>query len=352
MPLVPPSVLRDFAGRLLRAAGANAEEAQTVAESLVGANLRGLDSHGVMRLTQYVDSINRGEMTPGATLTILRETPAMLACDGNGGFGMVLGRDLTARLIDKARTVGVGCGTLRAAGHLGRMGEYAEQAATAGMAALIFANIHGSPPRVAPPGGTQARLGTNPLCLGFPDGEQGPFVLDFGTSATAEGKVRVAKLAGKQVPPGWLLDAQGNPTTDPNTLYADPPGTILPMGGDQAYRGFGLALLIDLFCTGLSGAAAADGPPMPRGNAAVFVLISPEHAAGFEHVRHTARRLEAEMRTVPRRASVESIMLPGDPERQTAATRSQTGIELDAGNWAALTKLAATLSVAVPALSD
>ena len=351
MPTVSPHVLRDFAARLLTAAGATADEAAIVAQSLVGANLRGLDSHGVMRLAQYVDSIHRGEMQTGVGLTVLHETPAMLACDGNRGFGMVLGRDLTARLIDKANAVGVGCGTLRMAGHLGRMGEYAEQAAAAGMASLIFANIHGAPPRVAPPGGTQARLGTNPLCLGFPGGVEGPFVLDFGTSATAEGKVRVAKLAGKPVPPGWLLDADGNPTTDPNTLYANPPGSILPMGGDQAYRGFGLALLIDLFCTGLSGAAAAGAGPMPRGNAAVFLVISPEHAAGFEHVRHTARRLETEMRNVPRRPGVESILLPGDPERHTAAARTAAGIDLDPGNWTALTDLAASLQVAAPELA-
>src|SRR3569832_2672014 len=140
-------------------------------------------------------------------------------------------------------------------------------AAAQKMAAIVCANTHGAAPRVAPVGGKRPRLGTNPLCIGMPGGKEGPFVMDFGTSATAEGKVRVKKIAGQPVPLGWILDPDGKPTTDPNQLYGDPPGTILPMGGDQAYKGFGLAFMIELLAGGLSGGPCAfPNPPAPVGN--------------------------------------------------------------------------------------
>lgn len=349
MPLISEQVLRTFAERILVASGALPQEAAVVAESLVEANLRGYESHGVMRLPQYVESIRAGEIRPGATLSIAHETPAMLTGDGGWGFGQVLGRDLTDRLIAKAKVVGVGCGTLRNSSHIGRLGEYAERAAVAGMVSFVLANTHGGAQRVAPVGGIRPRLGTNPLCMGVPGGKDGPFVLDFGTTVTAEGKVRVAKIAGRPVPDGWLLDADGNPTTDPNALYGDPPGTILPMGGAQAYKGFGLAFLIELFCSGLSGApCASEKPTGPKGNAAFFLVVSPEHAAGASHLFDEAGRLEEYVRGVPRKAGVAEITLPGDPERRAVAARRARGIEFDEGNWAALMKLAATLGIAAP----
>lgn len=349
MPLISADELNRFACQLLEAGGASPPEAETVAKSLVEANLRGYDSHGVMRLPQYIDSIKSGEIRPGSKLSVVHETPAMLACDGGWGFGQVLGRELTQKLIAKAKTVGVGTGTLRNSSHIGRLGEYAEMAAAEGMVSIVLANTHGGAQRVAPVGGIRPRLGTNPLCMGSPGGKDGPFILDFGTTVTAEGKVRVSKIAGKQVPEGWLLDCDGNPTCDPNTLYADPPGTILPMGGTQAYKGFGLAFLIELFCSGLSGApVVCEKPTGPKGNAACFIIISPEHAAGVTHLLDEAQCLESYVRSVPRRADVSEITLPGDPERRMVEARSQQGLEFDEGNWSALTNLATTLGVATP----
>ncbi len=349
MPRVSDASLRSFAQALLITGGALPEEAAIVAESLVEANLRGYESHGVMRLPQYIDSVRSGEIRPGAKLSIAHETPAMLTCDGGWSFGQVLGRDLTSRLIDKAKVIGVGCGTLRQSSHVGRLGEYAEMAAEAGMVSFVLANTHGGAQRVAPVGGIRPRLGTNPLCMGCPGGKEGPFVLDFGTTVTAEGKVRVHKIAGKTVPDGWLLDCEGNPSNDPSCLYADPPGTILPMGGSQAYKGFGLAFLIELFCSGLSGAPVASEKPVgPKGNAAFFLIVSPEHAAGTSHLSDQTRLLEDYVRGVARRADVAEITLPGDPERRAVNERRKNGIEFDEGNWSALTTLATSLGVAAP----
>jgi uncharacterized oxidoreductase len=204
---------------------------------------------------------------------------------------------------------------------------------------------------VAPVGGKRPRLGTNPLCIGMPGGKDGPFVLDFGTSATAEGKVRIKRIAGEPVPEGWILDHDGKPTTDPNQLYGNPPGSILPMGGPQAYKGFGLAFMIEMLCSGLSGApcAHADAPP-PVGNSAWFAVLAPNHFAGVEHLQCQVSALEAYVRGVPLIAGVTSITLPGDPERNVLAQRRQSGIPIDDGNWRALAELAQELNVDVPQL--
>jgi hydroxycarboxylate dehydrogenase B len=349
MPQLKAESLTTFAKNLFVAAGVSMREAQIVAQSLIGANLRGYDSHGVMRIPFYVAAIRDGRVVPGATLKIERETPAALACDGGWGLGQVLAHDLIDLLVAKAGKVGVACGTLRRAAHIGRVGEYAEQAAAAGMVSILCANSHGSGQRVAPVGGIAGRLGTNPISVGFPNGKDGPFILDFGTSATAEGKVRVKRIAGESVPMGWILDSEGNPTTDPNKLYANPAGTILPMGGDQAYKGFGLAFMIEMLAGALSGGQCSfPGAPPPVGNDALFIVLNPAHFGGTDHLRTQVGILEPFVRETPRRANCDAIILPGDPERKLMAQRLEQGIPLDEGNWTELTKLAAELKVSVP----
>lgn len=351
MPIVSEATLREFAQNLFRAGGADEEESQIVADSLVGANLRGHDSHGVMRIPFYLARVKEGALNSGARLTIEREAASAIVADGGWGFGQVISRELMRRLIDKAAQTGIACGTLRRSAHIGRLGEYAEMAAEKSMAAVICANTHGAAQRVAPVGGKRPRLGTNPLCIGMPGGKDGPFVLDFGTSATAEGKVRVKKIAGQPVPEGWILDPDGRSTTDPNQLYGDPPGTILPMGGTQAYKGFGLAYMIEMLCGGLSGGACAHpNPPPPIGNCATFIVIDPDLFAGFSHMAAEVSQLEDYVRNAPCVEGVNEITLPGDPERRILSERRAQGIPLDDGNWTALVKLAEELGVDIPSV--
>ncbi|MAT16003.1 MAG: dehydrogenase [Planctomyces sp.] len=334
--------------RLLLAAGADEEEADVVSRSLVEANMYGHDSHGVMRLPFYIDRMQQGVLKQGSRLQIVNETESAIVADGGWGFGQVIARDLMERLITKADATGVASGSLRQSAHIGRLGEYAAMATDLGKIAIICANNHGAIQRVAPVGGTRPRLGTNPLCIGVPGGEEGAFILDFGTSATAEGKVRVKKIAGEQVPDGWILDSNGQPTNDPDKLYEDPPGSILPMGGLQAYKGFGLAFMIEMIASGLAGAPCAQpNAPTPLGNAAWFLVISPEKMAGSEHLMSEVRDLEAYVRSVPKADGVKEITLPGDPERKTYNERKANGIPLDAGNWNALVTLAEKLQVEV-----
>lgn len=348
MPTIPADQLHGFATELLTAGGLGADEAKLVARSLVGANLRGHDSHGVMRIPSYLEACAKGEVIPGAPLTPIRQGPGIFVGDAHWGFGQTQAQRLTHMLVDMARQHGTAMGTLIHSSHVGRLGEYCEMASEAGMVSMLMVNTHGHARRVAPPGGKAPRLGTNPLAIGSP-APGGPLVLDFGTSATAEGKVRVKRIAGQTCPDGWLLDSEGKPTNDPKSLYADPPGSILPMGGDQAYKGFGLGLMVEIFAGALSGGVCIREVPINQNGNCVFMqVIDPEQLGGAAHFAREVRGLCEFVRGCPRVEGVSEILLPGDPERHMLAQRAESGIPLDDGNWAQLVQLAERLAVAVP----
>ena len=349
MPTVPAAELTAFARQLFEAANVPADEAATVANSLVDANLCGHDSHGVLRVPQYVGFIREGKYRPGAPLEILNETPAVLAADAGWGLGQVQAHRLLDQIIPKAKALGIAAGSLRHSGHTGRLGEYAERAAAENLALFATVNSHGAGRRVTPPGGTEGRISTNPICLGVPtDGP--PVVLDFGTSVAAEGKVRSYFQKGEPTPEGWLLDAAGQPTTDPAVLYTDPRGTILPFGGVQTYKGFGLGLLLDLLAGGLSGGRSShpEAPLAGVGNTAVFTLFDPAAFGGVDHFLKETTGLTGFVRGCPPADPAKPITLPGDPERLTKEDRLRTGIAIPDGTWALLRTTADELGVAVP----
>ena len=348
MPNFSAGSLTDFATRLLSAGGIGRDEAELIADSLVGANLRGHDSHGVMRIPSYLDLLAKDEVVAGAPLEPLRESESIYVGDAHWGFGQTQAQRLTRKLSEMATASGLALGTLVRSSHVGRLGEYCEMAAAAGFVSMMMVNTHGHARRVAPPGGKAPRLGTNPLAIGAP-APGGPLVLDFGTSATAEGKVRVKRIAGQTCPDGWLLDSEGKPTNDPRTLYGTPPGTILPMGGDQAYKGFGLGLMVEVLTGALSGGVCIRETPINQnGNCVFLLIIDPGHVGGAEHFAREIAGLTEFVRGCPRIEGVEEILLPGDPERRTLAQRTAGGIPLDDGNWNELVKLAGKLSVTVP----
>jgi uncharacterized oxidoreductase len=340
--------LTRFSTDLLAAGGLSREEAQLVATSLVDANLRGHDSHGVMRIPYYLDRVRKGEVFPDAEFEVLKETPSILTVDAHWGFGQTQARRLTERVIDKAKATGVGVGTIIHCSHIGRLGEYCEMATAANLVAMMTVNNHGAIHRVAPPGGTAPRLSTNPLAVGIPNGKT-PIVIDFCTCVVAEGKVRVKRIAGQPCPDGWILDSHGRPTNDPNDLYADPPGTILPMGGNQTYKGFGLSLMVEILSGALSGGVCAREVPInPIGNCVFLLVLDPDKFGGSEHFAREVSSLVDFIRGCPRIEGVEEITLAGDPERQVMARRKAEGITIDEGNWTQLRTLAKQLGVVLP----
>ena len=334
MPTFFAQPLIAFTQSLFESAGLPVADAMVVARSLVDANLCGHDSHGVMRVPQYLDCLKKGTYKPDAPLTTMNETPAILAADANWGLGQVQAYRLLDRLLPKAKALGVAAGTLRSCGHIGRLGEYAEFAAKENMALFAAVNSHGSGRRVAPPGGTEGRISTNPICMGAPTSSE-PVVIDFGTSAAAEGKVRAQYQKQQQCPEGWLIDNSGVPTTDPAVLYNEPRGSLVPFGGTQAYKGFGLGLLVDLLCGGLSGGACSNPAfPLPGAcNAAVFILLNPALFGGVDHFLKESDGLSTYVRSCPTAAGVPAILLPGDPERNAKSRRLVEGIPIPDGTW-------------------
>ena len=353
MPTIQANQLEQFARDLLSAGGATDEEAALTAAGLVSANLCGYDSHGVMRIPYYVGALAAGEVCSQAEWNVLRESATHLVVDANWGFGHVAAQRLVGRLVEIAKTSGTGIGTMLQCGHIGRLGQYAEEMAEAGLVSMLMVNSHGAVHRVAPPGGKASRLATNPICIGVPhhtsDGAE-PLVLDFSTSTTAEGKVRVKWIAGEAAPDGWLIDNEGQPTNDPSVLYeSKPPGAILPFGGPQAYKGFGLSLMIDIFCGALSGGLVSrEKAESPKGNCVFMLVLDPAHFGGAAHFAAEVQQLAQFVRDCPRAAGVDRILLPGDPERAMRKQRIENGISLDDGNWQKLIELAEQLGVPVP----
>ncbi len=350
MPTIEKDPLERFAASLLVKGGATEQEAACVARSLVASDLRGYASHGVMRIPFYIDMLAGGTIVSGAPVTVLVQSPVHVVADGNWGFGRVQAGWLLDQLLERLAHSAIAVGTLMHSGHIGRLGEYCELAAQHNYVSMMMVNSHGAAVRVAPPGGKAARLSTNPLAIGVCHRDE-PLILDFSTSATAEGKVRVKKIAGQPVPDGWLIDHQGRPTNDPNVLYSDPPGAIVPMGGPQAYKGFGLGLMIEILTGALSGGVTAGPVVYPqKGNCVFLLLLDPAQFGGADHFASELNQLVDYTRSCPRVDGVDRILLPGDPERETLAWRRKQGIPLDQQNWQSLVKLAERLDVPVPAV--
>lgn len=328
--------LRRLAARILAAAGSSPEEARKVAARLIDANLAGHDSHGAIRVPQYVDQVRAGTIVPNRHAEVVRETATVTVLDGHHGYGQIVGEQAVQAAIDKAARHGIALSALRNAAHLGRLGDWAEMAAAAGMASLHFVNATGIPLRVVPHGGRDGRGTTNPIAMGVPVGDGPPVILDFATSATAEGKVRVARNKGVQIPPDCLVDAEGRPTTDPNQLYTDPPGNLLPFGGAvSGHKGGALWLMVDLLAGGFTGGGCSRPPETtPRFSSNMLsIVIAPAAFAEADGLAGELRRYVDFVKSSRPRAPGGEVLLPGEPERRARAEREANGIPIDPTTW-------------------
>jgi uncharacterized oxidoreductase len=332
VPAAAPEALERLIAAVLEAAGASRPAARIVAESLVLANLKGVDSHGIIRLPQYVDEIEAGLTRPDAQPAVELHG-AIAAVSGNRGFGQVAARAASDHACTLAREHGIGLATLSGVCHVGRLGEYVERAAASGLVAIAFCNT--GPGRVVPFGGAEPLLGTNPVAYAFPGG----LVADFSTSATAEGRVRAALQAGSAIPEGLIVDASGAPSTDPSDLYAG--GALLPAGGQ---RGTALALLAELLGGVLAGAGTASTGDEP-GNGLVVVAIDPGRLGPPAGLEERVARVIRALRGVRPAAGVERVLAPGDLEADTVTRRRREGIPIPDGTWSAVLAVAARYGV-------
>src|ERR1700759_4191922 len=210
MPVVQAALLTRIGTALLKAAGASDEEASAVAVGCVNANLAGHDSHGIIAVPTYIDRVKAGHIVPGAPWTIVQESPTTTVIDGHWGFGFHVNAKAMAMTIEKAKTANVAACTVFRQSHVGRVAAYPMMAMRAGMIGIAAADSGRSPKHVAPFGGREARLGTNPISIAVPSDLEAPFYLDMSTAAVASGKIMLAVSRGEQIPTGWIVDSEGH----------------------------------------------------------------------------------------------------------------------------------------------
>lgn len=340
--------LVQVAAAIFEASGSSDQEAIKIATRLVDANLTGHDSHGVIRIPQYIENVKAGTLKPNQTAAVVSDSGAVVVLDGGFGYGQIVGEQTVDAAIAKARAQGIGMAALRNSGHLGRIGDWAARVADAGMVSINFVNATGHRLMVVPHGGIEPRGSTNPIAIGMPVQGEAPVILDFATSAVAEGKVRVARNKGTFLPPDCLLDPEGEPTTDPNELYADPPGSLLPFGAAiTGHKGGGLWLMADLLAGALSAGGCSrtpDAKAQLRSNM-LSIAIDPAGFADQSALGAEVKRYVDFIKSTRPRDPAAPVMVPGEPERKTHALRSASGINVDPETWTQI--LAAGHSVGV-----
>lgn len=341
MPTFSADQLTAFASQIFQAAGTPPSTADLVAASLVESNLVGHDSHGVVRVVQYLASIESGQLDPKAEPTVAQETSVIALIDAHSGFGQVAAHFAMRTAIDKGRQHGLAAAGLVDCGHVGRMGEWVEMAAAEGLIGLAFCNGGGGRGIVAPFGGTQRILGTNPIAAAIPLAQRAPVVLDFATSAVAEGKVRIARNSGKSIPEGWILDKEGRPSTHPADLYDG--GVILPAAG---HKGFGLSLLVEFMGGLLTGSGCPALGMAPR-NGVLFIVLNVDAFRPLIDFTAEGDAMVAAIKGVKPATGFDEVLLPGEPEARTAAHRRQHGIPLDDMTWSQLVEAASARGVSL-----
>jgi LDH2 family malate/lactate/ureidoglycolate dehydrogenase len=342
---IPARQLRSFTAAVLVAVGVPGEDARLVADSLVAADLWGHQSHGVLRLSWYVNRIRAGVMAAVTTPETVADTGALAVVDGHDGVGQVLAAFAAREAVARAREHGVGVVAVRNSNHFGTAAYFTRMAARDGCVAILTTNAS---PAMAPWGGRRKTVGTNPWSVAAPVGRHGVMVMDLANTAVARGKVYLARQRGESIPAGWALDADGAPTTDPGAAIA---GVILPMAG---HKGYAIALMMDVLSGVLTGSAfgaAVGGPYQVERRSGCGHLFIALDVAAFGDPDGFARRMEqlvAEVKSVPLAQGFDEVLFPGELEARAAREHLEQGLSLPRQTLDDLRELAA--STGVPAL--
>lgn len=329
MPIVQAAALTKITAAILQAAGAPADYADAVARHLVDANLAGHDSHGVLRAPHYVRQIDQGQLIPDARPQVVEETASMAQIDGHWTFGQVIVKFGAELAIEKAREGGMALATMYRSGHTGRLGAYAEMAARAGMASMIWDGCIGGPKSIVVPlNGSGRKIGANPIAMGLPSQNYGPVILDFATSISAAGKVMVAQAKGEPLPGEWIVDAQGRPTDDPHQLQAG--GALRPMGLPAVgHKGYALAMMVGLL--GMMASMRSDDR-LPDGNRWGTVLLVID-ISRFGPTELFQAQVDQAIEYVKANPLEGEVLYPGEIEARQRRRRLADGIELPGPTW-------------------
>ena len=338
MPRIAADRLRDVAAALLQGAGAGADEAKTVARYSVAANLAGHDSHGVIQIPTYIERMGQGHIVPGAPFEVLRETDTTLVVDGHWGFGYVVAERAMKLTIEKARSHNVAAATVHRQSHIGRVAAYPLLAAQAGMIALMTADSGRSPKAVAPFGGREARLGTNPITIAVPSDLPAPFVIDMATSGVAVGKIKLAEARGEQIPPGWILDKNGNATTDPKDYGRG--GILLPLGGAEGHKGYGLSAIVEILSGILPGLGFGVEPTGRHNDGCFIACFNVSALRDLATFKREVADFAAYLKATPPAEGFTEVLYPGEIEWRREQERLKNGIEVDEKTWQTMAALA------------
>ncbi|MBU1358641.1 MAG: malate/lactate/ureidoglycolate dehydrogenase [Gammaproteobacteria bacterium] len=342
--------LRSVVAGIIEAVGSSRAEAEQVAANLVLANLSGHDSHGVGMVPRYVDAVAEGGLVPNTAVRVELDAGAMLALDGQGGYGQIVGVQAMELGIARAQELGSCILSLSHAHHLGRIGHFAEMATAQGLVSMHFVNVL-SRPVVAPWGGGDGRFGTNPCCIGVPLAGAEPFVLDYATSRVAQGKMRVAHNKGERVPAGYLIDERGAPTDDPGVVVVPQSGGLfgaLMTFGE--HKGYGMAVACELLGGALTGSGTWHRTPDAARsvyNGMLTVLIDPARLGTRERFEQEASAFVDWLKQSPPGAGFDGVQLAGEPERTARRARERDGIVIDDATWGEIVAAGAQAGVAV-----
>jgi LDH2 family malate/lactate/ureidoglycolate dehydrogenase len=339
MPILTPARIIAISHGLLRAVGAPDGHAAVVAEHLADSNLAGHDSHGFIRIIQYLREIDEGIIAPKAEPTILNETTTAAQIDGNATFGQVVAMSALDIAVEKAREHGLSLVTMSNHQHTGRIGAYPEKAARLGMAAIMCTGFVGGTDlkNLAPFGGLTRKLGSNPISMSFPYTDDAPILLDFATSVVAEGKLRVARAKGEMTPDDWVITADGKPTRDPNEYYAG--GSILPTGGLYGgHKGYALSFMVAMFSgimAGLGNATFANtetSDAFQRGGTSLM-LIDLGKLGSLDLIKEQVAGVVEYVKDTPIRDGFSDVFYPGEIEARTRRERTEKGVYIEDATW-------------------
>lgn len=349
MPLIHHEPLTRFAIDLLLAARVPADDADLTARMLVAANLRGIDSHGVHLLSYYLKQIDAGQVRPDRRGRVVSESGACLAYDGENALGQVIARECSSHARRLVKQNGLAMVTAREANHFGACFWWAREIAQDGNIALVICNASSL---VSPWQGRQPRFGTNPICLAVPpvgDDGQEPFLLDMATTTVAANKIFKAFINQQpEIPAGWAMDAEGVPTTDTEAAYR---GLVMPLGG---YKGYGLAMMVEILCSVLGGGAIASElggirfTDKPVRVSHAYLAIDIARFMPVEEFNARMLRLVEIMKSTEPAKGYTEVLVAGEPEKRIEQHRLREGIDIPDGNWNDLVEAAGRLSVAVP----
>jgi LDH2 family malate/lactate/ureidoglycolate dehydrogenase len=330
--------LKDFTEKVFTAIGCSSEEAQLAAKVLLSADLRGIDSHGVARLSGYVRLWQAQRINARPNMKVVHETPSTATVDGDAGLGLVVGPFAMKKAIEKASIAGTGWVAVRNSNHFGIAGYHAMMPLSYNMIGIAMTNAS---PLVAPTFATERMLGTNPIAVAIPAQEQPPFVADFATTTAANGKLEILQRKQLDAPTGWVQNAEGSPSVNPNELKSG--GALLPLGSDYehgSHKGYCLGAIVDIFSAVFSGAnygpwappfvSFLPMPPDPVGEGLghFFGAIRIDAFRPAEEFKQHMDRWITRFRSTKAAEGHERVLIPGDPERDMEALRLKEGIPL------------------------